>query len=90
MWVQTEKCHVPETVVQPAPTPRSYIVSTPNEQTRRKRINLRPRQDIKTPQKKSRIPETSNVIPRRVATRSQSGTVIKPPDRLEILKSEMY
>jgi len=82
VWVQTDNGHVPGTVVQPASTPRSYIVSTPTGQMRRNRINLRPRQDTETLQRESGMTETSNVVPGRVVTRSQSGTAIKPPDRL--------
>ena len=34
VWVQTENSQVPNTVVQQAATPRSYIVSTPTGQVR--------------------------------------------------------
>ena len=77
VWVQTENSHVPGTVIQQAPTPRSYIVSTPQGQTRRNRINLRIRQEVKTPQMESRASNDSN----RIVTRSQSGAVTRPPDR---------
>jgi len=90
VWVQTENCHVPGTVVQPATTPQSYIVSTPNGQKRRNRINLLPRQDIVTPQRESRVPQTFNAMPERVVTRSQSGTVIRPPDRLKGRCDRLY
>ena len=77
VWVQTENSHVPGTVIQQAPTPRSYIVSTPQGQIRRNRINLRIRQEVKTPQMESRASNDSN----RIVTRSQSGAVTRPPDR---------
>ena len=78
VWVQTENSHVPGIVIQQASTPRSYIVSTPQGQTRRNRINLRIRQEENTPQMESRASDTSN----RAVTRSQSGAVTRPPDRL--------
>jgi len=84
VWVQTENSNVPGTVVQQASTPRSYILSTPNGQLRRNRANLRLRQPAGTPQRESRVPEMSSERPSRVVTRSQTGAVIRPPDRLRL------
>ena len=51
--VQTENSHVPGTVVQQASTPQPYILSMPNGQMRRNRINLRIRQTADTPQRRA-------------------------------------
>ena len=75
VWVQTENSQVPGTVVHQASTPRSYIASTPTGSVRRNRINLRNRRE-------RGVPETPDEPPGRVVTRSQSGVVIRPPDRL--------
>ncbi|XP_065891689.1 uncharacterized protein [Dysidea avara] len=90
VWVQTENSQVHGTIVHQAATPRSYIVSTPSGQLRRNRINLRPRLGRKMVEGMNRIPETSVQEPAnrveesqdRVVARSQSGVMIRAPDRL--------
>ena len=77
IWIQTENTYVPGTVVKQATTPRSYIVSTPTGQIRRNRISLRPRRERGTTTE-----ITENEPPRRVVTRSQTGIIVKPANRL--------
>ena len=78
VWVQTENSQVPGTVVQQAATPRSYVVSTPTGQVRRNRVSLRRRRERETTE------TVHNEPPNRVVTRSQSGIIIRPPNRLQL------
>lgn len=73
VWIQTENSQVPGTVVHQATAPRSYVILTPTGQVRRNRISLRYRRERE-------ITHTVNDSPSRVVTRSQSGTIIRPPD----------
>ena len=43
MWVKTQGRQVPGEVVQPAGTPRSYLVETPTGEVRRNQSHIRPR-----------------------------------------------
>ena len=78
VWVTSEKQLIPGRVVSPAEQSRSYIIDTPTGELRRNRSDLTvipsPRNEADQP-----IPVTA---PRRIATRSQTGTEIKPPERL--------
>ena len=78
VWVQTENSQVPGTVVQQAATPILYIVSTPTGQVRRNRVSLRQRRERETTE------TVCNEPPSRVVTRSQSGIIIRPPNRLRL------
>ena len=71
VWIQTENTHIPGTVVEQATTPRSYIISTPTGQIRRNKISLRH-------QRERGMKIIENEPPRRVVTRSQIGTIVKP------------
>ena len=79
VWVTTGNQPATGTVLQPANTPRSYIISTPVGQVRRNRqhFNVIP-QDIQSATNQERNNSTRDPI----VTRSRSGTTIYPPDRL--------
>ena len=68
-------------IVQPANTPRSYLVDTPSGQVRRNHRDLRVRIEESTDTK----PETRPGI---ITTRSHSGITVCPPDRLISLRGE--
>ena len=69
-----------EQVVAPASAPRSYLVETPSGQVRRKRrhLNVVPNGHSR-PNSEEQPNYTSQ---RRILTRSQTGTTVRPPDRL--------
>ena len=83
IWVTTNGKRQEGTVVDTGHTPRSYIVVTPSGDIRRNRTQLNviplpePEEDVPpdTPE-----PETEQRP--KIVTRSQTGTVIRPPDRL--------
>ena len=86
VWVTTGNSKTPGTVITNAGTPRSYLVNTPSGPVRRNRQHLkhglsRPDDntpDIPTPTSMSRDePERD-----RIMTRIQTGTDIRPPNRL--------
>ena len=83
VWITSGQQPATGTVIQPADTPRSYIVNTPSGQIRRNRqhLNIVPTQQEPTDQTN---PPDQTVIPIRdpIVTRSRSGTAILPPDRL--------
>ena len=66
---------VPGQIVQPANTPRSYLVNTPSGQVRRNQRDLRVRS-------KESTDTELETRPRSVTTPSRSGITIRPPDRL--------
>ena len=73
VWVSTGDRQIPGRIAQPANTPRSYVVDTQSGQVRRNHRDLKVHtEDLKT------NPEP----PRAITTRSRSGTIIKPPNRL--------
>jgi hypothetical protein len=81
--ITTDKEPVEGCVVRPAESPRSYIVEMPSDEVRRNRnhLNVVPESITET------FPEPENEStdpPRRIATRSQTGIAITPPDRLEL------
>ena len=79
-------------VVSPAKSPRSYLVNTPTGVVRRNRLHLNV-----APQKKDGSESAPNEhttdrlqLNRIVTyTRSQTGTLMKPPGRLYNLRGEM-
>ena len=75
VWITTDSACEPGTVISPAGTPRSYIVETSNGQVRRNQQHLTP---IPTEQH----PCVTRSSP--VQTRSRTGTVVTPPNRLGI------
>ena len=83
--ITTENTPVEGRVVQPAETPRSYIVETPSGDVRRNRsqLNIIPAHvPVPPAEQESQV----NIVPAptteqpRIATRSQTGTAIIPPD----------
>lgn len=86
VWVTTGNSQTPGRVITNAGTPRSYLVNTPSGPVRRNRQHLKHRlsrpddntPDILTPTSTSRDePERD-----RIMTRTQTGTDIRPPNRL--------
>ena len=86
--VTTDSCPVQGRVVTPAESPRSYIVETPSGDLRRNRSQLNVMPDSpELPVTESDQPVCDNQtepppVPRRIVTRSQTGTTITPPERL--------
>ena len=78
VWVGTRGLQTPGRVSHAADAPRSYVVETASGQVRRNRANLRTRSEIE----QAVIPAESIAGPSRPVTRSQTGTVVNPPDRL--------
>ena len=86
VWISSSGERVQGRIISPANMPRSYLVETPSGTIRRNRRHLNLSFDPLIepaevePHQESNDPEPSE-LPRRV-TRSQTGTLIKPPDRL--------
>ena len=82
VWVRTGDSQQRGTIISTSNEPRSYIVSTPTGQVRRNRQHIVP---IPSQTSLSETdPETqSNEFQRSpVQTRSRTGTIVSPPDRL--------
>ena len=75
VWITNNSTNEPGTVVSPAETPRSYIVETNNGQVRRNQQHL-------TPMPIEQHPCVTRSSP--VQTRSKTGTVVRPPERLSL------
>ena len=75
VWVANNSTNEPGMVVSPAETSRSYIVETNNGQVRRNQQHL-------TPMPTKQHPCVTCSSP--VQTRSKTGTVVTPPERLSI------
>ena len=72
-------------VVSPANRPISYIVETPNRQIKRNQSQLQVVPNVETESETiSQQTETETVpeTPRRIMTRSRTGTAVSKPDRL--------
>ena len=76
VWITSESQPISGTVNRPANTPRSYVTNTPNGQLRRNRMHLNV-----DPQNQERLRVTTPSPPRRIMTRSQTGTTVRPPER---------
>ena len=91
VWVPSGSDKVEGRVVSPAKSPRSYLVDTPTGVVRRNRLHLNV-----APQKQDgseAVPNehaTERLRPNRIATRSQTGTLVKPPEKLYNLRGEMW
>ena len=87
VWVTSEDRHVEGRVVQPATSPRSYLVETPSGIVRRNRWHL----NVVPKNLESGTNEQSGneAQPNRIVTRSQTGSSAKPPERLYSSKGEM-
>ena len=81
VWITSEDQRVPGRVVSPADRPRSYVVETPTGQVERNRSQLQV-----LPNTSETENESPNVSPpeqpRRIMTRSKTGTAVSKPDRL--------
>ena len=88
MWVTSETGHTPGRIATSTDTPRSYIVETPSRELRRNRSHLRvdPGSNEGTPAVTQTQPEAS---PRRIMTRSRTGTAMKAPERLGLEKGDV-
>ena len=84
MVITTEKQPVEGRVVEPAEAPRSYIVETPSGEVRRNRsqLNIVPEHSSTVEPEVGSSPTSVREQPRRIVTRSQTGTAIRPPERL--------
>ena len=82
--VTTDKQPVQGRVVEPAEAPRSYIVETPSGEVRKNRsqLNVVPEHSSTVELETSSSPTSAREQPRRIVTRSQTGTAIRPPERL--------
>ena len=83
VWVRMDNRKHTGTVVRTATPPRSYIVDTPSGEVRRNRwqLNMVP-QTVDNPKSNTETGDTAISTRERIITRSQSGTDIRPPDRL--------
>ena len=81
VWVRTEDRQVPGRVVQPANTPRSYMVETPSGIVRRNQSHLSPR-----PGEGPSTTAPTEPQQRTIATQSRTGTYVGPPSRLTYWK----
>ena len=77
VWVNVQGRDVPGTVNSSHSTPHSYIINTPTGQVRRNRSHITRCLPETIPSQPSQQNGTSRPI-----TRSQTGTTIRPPDRL--------
>jgi len=90
VWVTTGNSQTPGRVVSNAGTPRSYLVNTPSGPVRRNRQHLN-RRLSRTDDNISDIPDIPTTTPSqraeperdKIMTRTQTGTDIRPPNRLE-------
>ena len=94
VWVRSGRHQIAGKVISSAGTPRSYFVSTPSGQIRRNRHHLNIRREdsasdisleLETSTPVVEGPTTMSVphaVTRSpIMTRSQTGTVVRPPDR---------
>ena len=86
VWITTDSEPVSGRVVSPASLPRSYVVETQSGRIERNRSQLTvvPREnsgDSETPQVNQQ-PAVETETPRRIMTRSRTGTAVNPPNRL--------
>ena len=77
VWVEADNGPISGRVVASAETPRSYLVETPIGQLQRNRIQLRvvPEDSSNRQPEEQLEPEE----PRRIMTRTQTGTEIRHP-----------
>ena len=91
VWITSEGDRVKGRVVSPANSPRSYVVDTPSGVLRRnhQHLNVAPeKSEDSEPESNEQSTEQSQ--PNRIVTRSQTGTVVKLPERLYSLRGEMH
>ena len=76
VWVTSETHPIQGRVVSRANNPRSYVIETPYGELQRNRTHLNA-----APEQQATIEQTPTP-PRKIMTRSQTGTAIHPPNRL--------
>ena len=83
VWITSEGERAEDTVISPANSPRSYLVDTPTGTLRRNRqhLNVAPLQPSELTETQPEI-EQNTESTRRIVTRSQTGTEVRPPERL--------
>ena len=77
VWVETRGVQTPGRDSHAVDVPRSYVVETDSGQLRRNCSHLRTRSEVE-----QAVPAETVIVPSRPVTRSQTGTVVRPPDRL--------
>ena len=84
MVITTDKQPVEGRVVEPAEAPCSYIVEIPSGEVRRNRsqLNVVPEHSSTVELETSSSPTSASEQPRRIVTLLQTGTAIRPPERL--------
>ena len=82
VWVDTQGVQVPGRIIRTADTPRSYMVEVPSGELRRNQAHIRPRTDLQSSAGTPRTEDAPATYSRPI-TRSQTGTAIHPPDRLQ-------
>ncbi len=90
VWITTEDPPIQGRVIGPAGPPRSYIVETPTGQMHRNRehLNVIPESVLGQEHQNDsdetpvvELPPQAQLTP-KIMTRSRTGTIIRPPDRL--------
>jgi len=79
VWVNTQGNQVSGRVVSTSDTPRSYVVDTPTGRVKRNRAHIIPQPPANCDNNNNTPPQDSD---NQIMTRSRTGTVIRPPDRL--------
>ncbi len=91
VWTTTEGRRISGEVVGHTEQPRSYRVQTPNGVLRRNRYHLNPVPDATDNEPLAQEPNNqatynNQSTPRIIMTRTRTGTVIRPPNRLTGLR----
>ena len=80
VWIRSGNKLQKGRVVAHANEPRSYIVNTPTGRLRRNRSHLQVVPDSEPKETESEISDPM-VVQSRIVTRSQTGTLVRRPDR---------
>jgi hypothetical protein len=80
VWITSEPDHKRGIVSTAAKTPRSYMVKTDNGEGRRNRSHINPVPNHSLGTEHYHLVENSQ----KSVTRTQTGVVIKPPERLDL------
>ena len=80
VWIRSGNKPQKGRVVTRANEPRSYLVDTPTGRLRRNRSHLQVVPDPEPEETESEISD-SMLVQNRIVTRSQTGTLVRPPDR---------
>ncbi len=89
VWITTNGQRLEGQVSQSVDTPRSYVIVTPRGELRRNRtqLNVAPAiaqesNEQSNTTNSNEPPDSNPEVSRRIMTRSQTGTVVRPPERL--------